>query len=350
VPDHVFTRRELRERRAAAERGAQQVPEAINAILNSGPILLPYLSSAPTRSVEDAMAEFDALTSDTPNVAPASSSGEERAIAPLSTWGLHGRAARKALAAERVAAEASEAQQSAVSDAAATPVTAPTAPDEADAFTSAVIESAAFAPLAANRAGVALDVGEMPVLEHPATDEAQHSAASMDAIFVEPTAAPASAHTAGHWSVPVEVDGDIDSLENSLTHTVGAAAPLVTSALILPSIPHSADITSPFSTTGEIMETGTIDLPSSLGATGVQPNHVDSSDFDVDPMDREVPSTDSAPVRAIRAVSTHTSTTGLIAPIKPQGNRTLTVLVASASVMAVGVAGLLVAGFALHIF
>jgi hypothetical protein len=55
-------------------------------------------------------------------------------------------------------------------------------------------------------------------------------------------------------------------------------------------------------------------------------------------------------VRAIRAVSTHTSSNGMVTSKKPQGNRMLTGMVVLASTMAVGVAGLLIAGFALQLF
>jgi hypothetical protein len=61
-----------------------------------------------------------------------------------------------------------------------------------------------------------------------------------------------------------------------------------------------------------------------------------------DAFDSEVVSNDSAPVRAIRAVSTHTSSRGVIQQAqKPQSNRLLTVGIITASVLALGVVGLL---------
>jgi len=305
VVQRTMTRRELREIRAAAERaGELQVPEAISAILNSGPIILPYLSSATATiaTVVDretaAEAEFDALTREP----TAATSEEDQSVftsAPVSTWGM--------------TLEPAEATRS-VED------------DDSDDDLGVQISAP---PLAAASA------------EEPAGDAVP--------LFIEPTHGPASARAAGHWSVRADMDEDIESLENTITRSVGTGGALTTSALVLPSVPQSSDITSPFTASGEIMSTGSVDLPRSLASTGVHPSRVDTSDFDLDPLDHEVPSTDSAPVRAIRAVSTHTGSNGMVTS-KKQSNRTLTVLVISASTMAVGVAGLLIAGYALQIF
>jgi hypothetical protein len=50
------------------------------------------------------------------------------------------------------------------------------------------------------------------------------------------------------------------------------------------------------------------------------------------------------PVRAIKAVSTHTATGTIITPTKQPGTRGFTILIVAASAMAVVVVGLLVAG------
>jgi len=55
-------------------------------------------------------------------------------------------------------------------------------------------------------------------------------------------------------------------------------------------------------------------------------------------------------VRAITAVSSHTATRGGIESGRKQSNRMLNVLLVTASVMAVAVAGLLIAGFVFNIF
>jgi hypothetical protein len=155
----------------------------------------------------------------------------------------------------------------------------------------------------------------------------------------------------GHWSVQAEMDDEEQLVDSLLGRTVGGGSVAVTtSALILPSVPQANDMTNPFASTGEILVTGSIDLPRSLSATGAHPHRVDNSDFEDDPLGSQVTAADSAPVRAIRAVSTHTSTRGVIESKRPQGNRMTTVMIVAASVLAVAVVGLLVAVIALHPF
>ena len=192
---------------------------------------------------------------------------------------------------------------------------------------------------------------DLPALNKPIFDElvAEQPAASADPVFLEPERAP-STRPVGHWSVQAELDDD-ELLENTVSRTVGAgSAAVTTSALVLPSVPQASDLMHPFTATGEILVTGSIDLPRSLGSTGAHPHRVDNSDFEDDPLDSQVVSTDSAPVRAIRAISTHTSTRGVIESKRPQGNRMPTIMIIAASVLALGVVGLLVAAAVLHLF
>jgi len=100
------------------------------------------------------------------------------------------------------------------------------------------------------------------------------------------------------------------------------------------------------------MVTGSIDLPKSLGATGQHPDHFDSSDIDrlFEESDAAPATSGVAPVRASKAVATHTSTRGIITPPKARGNKLPVVLAVTAAFLAVGVAALLVAGFAFHAF
>ena len=143
---------------------------------------------------------------------------------------------------------------------------------------------------------------------------------------------------------------DEDEIETTINRRVGSGT-TTTSALVLPEIPNGPDIRGPLTSTGEIMLTGSIDLPRNLAATG-QSDRYDGGGIDdlFDLSDHEVISTDSSPVRAIRAVSTHTSGHGVTHTQKPKGTRALTALLIAASSMAVVVAGLLVAAFAFNVF
>jgi hypothetical protein len=152
----------------------------------------------------------------------------------------------------------------------------------------------------------------------------------------------------GHWSTAAELE---DGSEPITSRNVGhSTAATTTNALILPSLPQ-ADATGPLTSTGEILVTGSIDLPRTLGATGAH-DRIDSSDIDrlLDSEENEFNTSEVAPVRASRAISTHTSTRGVIAPPKKRGNALPVVLMVTAGVLAVGVIGLLIAAYVLHVF
>jgi hypothetical protein len=161
----------------------------------------------------------------------------------------------------------------------------------------------------------------------------------------------------GHWSL--EQGGQShehapsQSLDELINRGVGAGGiPTTTNALILPSIPNQGPSVSPISNTGEIMITGSFDLPRSLGSTGAHPNLFDPSELDhvMDQLDAEQLGGDSAPVSASRAVSTHASTRGMLTPPKKQRATLPMVLVITTAVLAVSVLALFVTGYLLGIF
>ena len=169
--------------------------------------------------------------------------------------------------------------------------------------------------------------------------EAEDTSAQERRPFTPPT---------GHWSTAAELE---DGSEPITSRNVGhSTAATTTNALILPSLPQ-ADATGPLTSTGEILVTGSIDLPRTLGATGAH-DRIDSSDIDrlLDSEENEFNTSEVAPVRASRAISTHTSTRGVIAPPKKRGNALPVVLMVTAGVLAVGVIGLLIAAYVLHVF
>jgi hypothetical protein len=142
----------------------------------------------------------------------------------------------------------------------------------------------------------------------------------------------------GHWAAQLDDDGD-EVMETTVNRTIGTAT-VTTNALVLPTTPDT-DIRGPLTSTGEILLTGSIDLPASLASTGVT-SRIESSGMDhlFETHDAEVVSTDSKPVSAIRAVSTQ-SGSGLTHAPKSKGNRALTALLVAAVGMGVVVVGLL---------
>jgi hypothetical protein len=157
----------------------------------------------------------------------------------------------------------------------------------------------------------------------------------------------------GHWSTAGELDDKNQQFDQILSRSVGASgAATTTNALILPVVPSAPDATGPLTSTGEILVTGSIDLPRGLGSTGQHPDRYDTSDMDrmFEQDENEFNTSDVAPIRASRAVSTHTSTRGVITPPKKRGGRLPVVLSITAAVLAIGVVGLLVAGYILKVF
>lgn len=180
----------------------------------------------------------------------------------------------------------------------------------------------------------------MPEPEAPA-----QAAPVVPAPLVEPAApaAPVSAERpAGHWTTQADLDDATQVNESTISRRIGAGS-LTTSALVLPSLP-GQDMT-----TGETMLTGSINLPSSLSSTGAHAP-LDESDIDhlLDPGDHQLVNTDSVPIRAIKAVSSHTgSRQAIIGTVKPKNHtRALTALIAAASAMVVVVVTLLVVAIA----
>ena len=163
----------------------------------------------------------------------------------------------------------------------------------------------------------------------------------------------------GHWSVdrgddehaPAATPGQpFDQFMSSGSRASGS--PTTTNALILPSIPLQGSSSGPLTATGEILITGSYDLPRSLGSTGHHPGNFDSSDMDHSDSDDDGGySSAVAPVSASRAVSTHASTRGVMTPPAKSGNSLPTVLAWTAAILAIGVlaAGLL-ALFVFNIF
>jgi hypothetical protein len=173
----------------------------------------------------------------------------------------------------------------------------------------------------------------------PASDAAEDTSAQERRPFTPPT---------GHWSTAAELEDQNQPITSR--NVAQSTAATTTNALILPAIPQPS--AAPLTSTGEILVTGSIDLPRAMGATGAHPDRIDSSDIDrlLDGEENEFNTSEVQPVRASRAISTHTSTRGVIAPPKKRGNALPVVLMVTAGVLAVGVIALLVAAYVLKVF
>ncbi|MEO7006643.1 MAG: hypothetical protein ABI065_06380 [Terrimesophilobacter sp.] len=157
----------------------------------------------------------------------------------------------------------------------------------------------------------------------------------------------------GHWSMQAKIDDENQTLDHSVRRDLSSSSgAITTSALVLPSIPQAGDITRPISNTGEILITGSVELPSSLGSTGSYPTRFDRSDVDaiIAADDREDSEAGSAPVRAIRAVSSNNDAPALLAETRATESRTPFVLAIIAGSTLVVAVGLVIAGFIFNVF
>ncbi|HYI32925.1 MAG TPA: hypothetical protein VEX88_05625 [Glaciibacter sp.] len=195
-------------------------------------------------------------------------------------------------------------------------------------------------------------------------DAVEPDAVEMVEIETDADAAPADGTPklnppVGHWSVARDVDEDVtvsgqhQPLDQLMARGIAAGGiPTTTNALILPSIPQQAPGSGPLTSTGEVLVTGSIDLPRSLGSTGQHPNTFDSSEMDhlLDQLDETAPTSSVAPVSASKAVSSHASTRGVMTPPKKQAISVPTVLSVTGAVLGVGVLALILGGPVFNIF
>ncbi|KRC62805.1 hypothetical protein ASE14_03050 [Agromyces sp. Root81] len=178
-----------------------------------------------------------------------------------------------------------------------------------------------------------------PAVSFPVSAGPTHPAQPDDAY-----AAPSPA--VGHWTsqlnAPVESAEPFDQLlsRGGVSHGV----PTTTNALILPTLPDHGSLGTPLAASGEIIATGSIDLPRSFGASGVHPSRIDSSDVDRLFDQIEDVGTGAAPVAATRAISTQGASRAMIAPPKKEGMNVPLVLAVTAGVLALGVVATLVIG------
>lgn len=234
-----------------------------------------------------------------------------------------------------------QSQQPAPAESVAPPLAASTAQSLSPDFTQ-IIEAPPIdvAPEIVSPPPVAPD----PVGSHEVDPANSHEVDAIPQVYTPPF---------GHWSTQAGIDDQNQVIEHAVRRDLSTSSgAITTSALVLPSIPQAGDITRPVSNTGEILITGTVDLPLILGSTGSYPPHYDRSDIDalIEADDREDSAADSAPVRAVRAVSTHAATPGMVVGRMPRQGRIPLVLAVVAAVMAIGVVVLVVAGFIFKVF
>lgn len=142
--------------------------------------------------------------------------------------------------------------------------------------------------------------------------------------------------------VELELPASFDQLltrGNSSTGSLGAS-----NALILSQTPDTGAFVSPIASTGEVLVTGTYNLPESFGSTGTSRGSSDGKEIDAILMDGELPATSSpTPIAASAAISTIKSAEDIIRPPAPEkGSRLMIALGITAGALALALMGVLI--------
>lgn len=136
-------------------------------------------------------------------------------------------------------------------------------------------------------------------------------------------------------------------ISRSATGSIGTG-----NALILSQTPSAPPLVAPVAATGEVLITGTFNLPEGLGSTGHAPGTADGKDVDAVLVDGELPAHSSpTPIAASAAISTVKSGGDIIQPPAPEkGSRLMLTLAITAGVLALALVGVLILAFVTGVF
>ncbi len=140
------------------------------------------------------------------------------------------------------------------------------------------------------------------------------------------------------------------SFDQLLSRTTGAIA--LPNALIVSQAPEVAPLVAPVTATGEVIVTGTFNLPEGLGSTGHAKGTADGKEIDATLVDGELPSHSSpTPIAASAAVSTVKTPGDVIKPPAPEkGGKLMMSLAITAGVLALALVGVLILAFVTGVF
>lgn len=147
-------------------------------------------------------------------------------------------------------------------------------------------------------------------------------------------------------SAPVAAPELPASFDQLLSRSTGAIS--VPNALIVSQAPEVSPLVGPVTATGEVLVTGTFNLPEGLGSTGHAKGTADGKEIDATLVDGELPSHSSpTPIAASAAVSTVKMPGEVIKPPTPEkGSRLMMTLAITAGVLAIALVGVLILAFA----
>lgn len=140
------------------------------------------------------------------------------------------------------------------------------------------------------------------------------------------------------------------SFDQLLSRSTGSVS--MPNALILSQAPEVAPLGAAVTATGEVMITGTLNLPEGLGSTGHARGTADGKEIDATLVDGELPAHSSpTPIAASAAVSTVKTSGEVIKPPAPEkGSRLMMTLAITAGALALALVGVLILAFATGVF
>ena len=209
---------------------------------------------------------------------------------------------------------------------------------------------------------------EIPVVDSQSIKEPE--AATVEPIEVQATEVQATEVQAEAEEIvpidlePVEIEAvridqreDREEITNefepfTITTTSTGVIPTTSHALVLPTLPEEdPNLIAALNSTGEIVITGQITLPTGIAQSGAETASIDTSDIDLIIEDDEVGSgQDLAPVSASQAISSFTGTAINVTVPKRSSEKLPVILAISAAILALGVVGLFVANYFLRVF
>ncbi|WP_454150705.1 hypothetical protein [Microbacterium lacticum] len=150
--------------------------------------------------------------------------------------------------------------------------------------------------------------------------------------------------------VEIELQASFDQLLTRGSAATGSLA--ASNALILSQTPDTGSFSAPVAATGEVLITGTFNLPESFGSTGTSHGSSDGKEIDAVLVDGELPASSSpTPIAASSAISTIKSADDIIKPPAPEkGGRLMLALVITAGALALALTGALIVALVTGVF
>lgn len=135
------------------------------------------------------------------------------------------------------------------------------------------------------------------------------------------------------------------SFDQLLSRSTGTVS--MPNALILSQAPDVPPMSAPMSATGEVLITGTLNLPEGLGSTGHALGTADGKEVDATLVDGELPAHSSpTPIAASAAISTVKTAGEVIKPPVPEkGSKLMLTLAITAGALALALVGVLILAF-----